>query len=58
MTSPNILQAEFTSAHAQVVSCSNTAVERYAHVRDLRKAREKLSQIVYRRVRTEQKHKK
>ena len=36
----------------------NTAVKRNAHVRDLRKAREKLRQIVYKGVRTEQKHKK
>ena len=36
----------------------NTAVKRYAHARDPRKARENLLQIVYQGVQTEQKHKK
>ena len=36
----------------------NTAVKRYAHARDPGKARENLSQIVYKGVQTEQKHKK
>ncbi len=39
------------------VFCSalmNTAVKRNAHVQDLRKAREKQRQIVYKGVRTEQ----
>ncbi len=37
---------------------NNTAVKCYAHARDLRKARENVSQIVYKEVQTEQKHKK